>query len=362
MKALLVLPQTAGVLWRAHFVDRPFLRHTWDFLIDRGITDVFAVGPSAGHAATMLGSLCHVNGSFRYCDTDSFSGEEMAAIGDGDPWLIASAACLPRVSLERRLEEGEGLIVSDNNGSGWTGWALVAPEDLAQLPDVFDRAAMSLHLDCLPNYRRITADSEFRCGNVEELWESHKQAQLSNLSTIHHDGLEVKPGVWMCRNASVASGAKIIAPAYIGENSLIGVRASIGPFAVIGRDCLISPNTTVRNAVIAPGTYAGENLDLDHVFADKGKLFDIRLGVAIDRVDAPILDDVFDFHLSSIPGQVGGVMASAVILGFTMLPVLLSSAWWRLRRECLAGRDTQLRQRSRAVRSRQLSLPKDTSA
>jgi hypothetical protein len=352
MKALLVLPETEGALWRAHFIDRPFLRHTADFLIDHGVTDVFAVGPSAGHAATMLGSSCHVNGSFWYCDTDSFSGEEMAAIGDGDPWLIASAVCLPLFPLERHLEEGGGLIVSGNNGSGWTGWALVAPEDLAQLPDVFDRGAMSLHLDGLLKYCRIIADSEFRCGNVEELWESHKQAQLSNLSTIHHDGLEVKPGVWMCRNASVASGAKITAPAYIGENSLIGAGASIGPFAVIGRDCLISPNTTVRNALIAPGTYAGDNLDLDHVLADKGQLFDIRLGVAIDRVDAPILDDVFDFHWTSIPRQIGGVMASAVILGFAMMPLLLSSAWSRLRRECLPGRDTQLRQRSLAARSR----------
>src|SRR5262249_39647346 len=118
---------------------------------------------------------------------------------------------------------------------------------------------------------------------------------------------------------------------YIGENSRIGPGAQIGPFAVIARDCLIAPNTIVRHSVIAPDTYAGNNLELDHVFVDQRELFDIRFGVSVSDIGFPVVDRVFDFHWSAIPRQVCAALVSAAAGCFSAVSLVLTSAWYRLK-------------------------------
>jgi hypothetical protein len=45
----------------------------------------------------------------------------------------------------------------------------------------------------------------------------------------------------------------------------------------------------------------GSDLELDHALVDKRRLFDVRLGVTVQRVDYPVSDGVFDFHWPAIP-------------------------------------------------------------
>jgi hypothetical protein len=202
------------------------------------------------------------------------------------------------------LESGAGTIIYGPGGKNWTGWAVIEARDAAWMPPLCDHAALLSYLQALGTYAQLPADVEFRCSSAEELWKSHQDALRSNLSSIFHGGLEVKSGVWIARNASVASTAEITAPAYIGENSRIGAGAQVGPFAVIAKDCLIAPGTIVRHAVVAPGTYAGNNLKLDHVLVNKRHLSDVRFGVSVERVDSPLLDGVFDFDWAAIPRRV----------------------------------------------------------
>jgi hypothetical protein len=269
----------------ANLIDRPFVQHIVEFLAEQGIGNILIAGPEVQRARDLFGNGEAWSVRIEYGETPA------ALIGGRDTeLLIATATSLPRFSVPV-FPEGiaKPILVYGPDGASRTGWAIVPGGNLSgtQPNDLTDHIA-------------LRAVSEIRCGNAEELWKAHRSLQRSNLGGIFHGGLEVKPGIWIGRNASVAADVQITAPAFIGENSRIGAGARIGPFAAIGRDCLISPKTIVRDAVIAPRTYTGDNLELDHVLVNQRQLFDIRLGVSIDRVDASILDSVFDFHWSAI--------------------------------------------------------------
>lgn len=302
MKAVLNLPEAGHPSFLANLIDRPFLQHIVEFVVDQEVRELLVVGPDCEHAQSVLGNGCRWNASIEYCETLSRFDYEAKRFAEGEKCLLACAASLPRFPLKQLIESGTGALIYRPGGEHWTGWAVMEALDAAALIlPLRDPAALLSYLKTLRNYPLVSADVEFRSSSAEELWKAHQDALNSNLSNIFHHGLEVRPGVWMGRNASVSASGKVTAPAYIGENSRIGADTQIGPFAAIAKDCLIAPGTIVRHAVIAPGTYAGNDLELDHVLVNKRHLSDVRFGVSVEQVDSRMLDGVFDFHWAAIP-------------------------------------------------------------
>lgn len=300
MKAVLILPEIERPWLLANLVDRPFLRHIVEFLADQGIRDILVMGSAPEHAQTILGAGREWDAAIEYRVTHQESDYELTGTSGAEALLLASAACLPKFPLKRHLDLAMGAIVYGPRSGRWTGWALVKPRDLPWMPPWCDREKVLSYLKSL-RYASLSADQEFRCRGQDDLWRAHQDALDSNLSGIFHLGREVRPGVWLGRNASLANSAKVTAPSYIGENSRVGRGTQIGPFATIAKNCLIAPRTIIRHSVIAPESYVGSDLELDHVLVDKRRLFDVRRGVTVHRVDYPILDGVFDFHWSAIP-------------------------------------------------------------
>lgn len=320
MQAVLILPD--GALFPANLVDRPFLRHVVDFIASQGIRSLLVWGRGTEQAQRILGAGDQWDATIVYREAHTAADFAGPLTVPGDKCLLASAICLPRFALQQKLDRPGGLIVygGETGNQDWTGWALMESRDLAAMPSLSDRVAVLSYLEGLADYESVSAEAEFRCGGAEDIWRAHQTALNSQLSLLFHAGLDTRPGIWMGRNASVAASAVITPPVYIGENSRIGPGAQIGPFAVIARDCLIAPQTIVRHSVIAPDTYAGNNLELDHVFVNQRELFDIRFGVSVEDIGFPVVDRVFDFHWSTIPRQV-----------FAAVPSVLSSAWSKLK-------------------------------
>lgn len=328
MTALVILPESGEGAYLANFIDGPFLRHVIEFLTSQGIRRLLLVGSGIEQARAVLGQCCQWDLSIEYRASLTPSDYDAIRIPDGTMILLADAMVLPKFPLRQEMERPGGAILYGVDEC-WTGWAIVDPKDLAPMPPPSNRAAILSYLEGL-SYAKLFADGEFRCASAKDLWKAHEDALDSNLSGIFHGGREMKPGVWIGRNASVAASAEITAPVYIGENSRVGSGTHIGPFASIGKDCLIAPGTAVRHAVIAPGTYAGDNLELDHVVVDRRRLLDIRFGVSFDNLGHPIADDVFDFHFAATPRRVLGGIASAV----TSLGANVSSAWTEIKHAC----------------------------
>jgi len=330
VEAILIVPENGNDWVFANLIDRPFLCHVVEFMVDNGITKILILGPAADRAHRLL-SASHPWGiSFDYCQNAFLSGKDLPPMASGRTVLLAAADCLPLFPLKRYLTEDDGKVLCGKDGSRWTGWALIRPCDFLSMPVLNNRPGVLSWLENLRAYERVPVDYEFRSGNAVDLWRSHKVALDSNLSTLHHEGIEVKPGVWIARNASIAATSGITPPIYIGENSKISAGARIGPFAVVGRDCLISPRTTVCHSVMAPGTYVGDNFTLEGVFVNKSELFDIRSGAQNVRADPAMLDGVFDFRWSELPRQVCEILALPVLFLCAAPTRILSSTWHKI--------------------------------
>jgi hypothetical protein len=302
------LPHDA--LFSANFIDRPFLQHVVEFVIAQGGRDFLVVGDRAEQARQILGDGRRWDVTIAY--QQAYARPAMQPGGPREKFLLASAICLPMFPLPLVAERSPGTIIYGSGNREWTGWALLDERDVAAILAPGERVSVLAHLENLPDYEKLYVDTEYRCGGAQDIWKAHETALDSKLTGLCHNGLEVRPGVWTARNASIAASAVIAAPSYIGENSRIGAGAEIGPFAAIGKDCLIARHTIVRHSVVAPGTYAGDNLELDHVLADHNELFDVRFGVAVNDVGHSIVDSVFDLHWLAVPRQMLAAMGSAL--------------------------------------------------
>jgi hypothetical protein len=313
-----------------------------EFVVDQGVQELLVVGPDCERARSALGNGCRWGTSIQYREGLSSSDYEAELFAESEKCVLAYAASLPQFPLRQQLESRTGALIYGPGGKHWTGWAVIDARDVAALmPPLRDHAVLLSYLQTLRSYPTAAVDVEFRCSSAEELWKAHQDALNSNLANVFHGGLEVRPGVWIGRNASVSASAEITAPAYIGENSRVGAGAQIGPFAVIAKDCLIAPGTIVRHAVIAPGTYAGNDLELDHVLVNKRHLSDVRFGISVEQVDSPILDGVFDFHWAMIPRRLGAAFRAIIAEGLFLAWSNLTQRWRPGRRiEVLEAADT----------------------
>lgn len=94
--------------------------------------------------------------------------------------------------------------------------------------------------------------------------ESYKQVQFDilegkfNLDMSAYNKL--KDTVWAARSADVNGNSKIENCVFMDEGVKIAQNASVGPYSVIGRDCVIGENSNISGSVIWPGTSIGKNV------------------------------------------------------------------------------------------------------
>lgn len=342
MKAVLIIPEPAEfgppnsgnrhVSVMATLIDRPFIRHVIEYIVDQGIRRIeLVMNPSNTEVCSLVADGRRWGGEFqcRFADsTEQAYALTESLAGDDTKFLLAHADRLPLVDLREILQSNEGVLFHSTHEerSCWTGWAVLPGENIRGISGVRSEAQLLSHLERKQRTRVLTT-KELRTGTERHLWKAHCDALAANLSGILYTGREVSTGVWVGRNASVHPTAKVTPPAYIGENTRIGAAAQIGPYAVVGSDCLIARRTVITNSVVCPGTYVGSNLEIDHAVAEKGRLFDIRLDAAVSEVDEVLLDGLFDFSVKSWAGRLPGRLAAASMLALTGVPLGLYALW-----------------------------------
>jgi NDP-sugar pyrophosphorylase family protein len=98
------------------------------------------------------------------------------------------------------------------------------------------------------------------------------------------------PGVWLSRGVEIDSTVKLIPPCYIGEGVHIGAKSIIGPYACIEKNTYIGDRAEVSESLIQPETMVHSGLKLEHVIADKSKIFDLNNDYVFE-VDGDLLGD-----------------------------------------------------------------------
>lgn len=204
----------------------------------------------------------------------------------------------------------------------WTGWALITPDHLTTLPGEADEKDLEDHLRSRnPRTREVATPLSME--TYRAILTSHRAVLAKEFPGLLLGGREVEPGVWLSRNVVLQPTAQVTPPVYLAEDCRIGAGVHLGPFAVVGKGCVLDDHSIVTDAVIFPGSYVGEGLELADVLVDRNRLMNAQLG-GVTVVE--------DFLLGSLRGpnpvswvmtQLGRLLALVTVLATSPLLLLL---------------------------------------
>jgi len=294
-------------------VDRPFIQHVVEFLVEGGVTQFeFVLSHLPRKIENLLGDGSRWGSTFRFHLTrdparpyDSL--KIMNLDNDAGPVLLAHADRLPQVDLEQtrpanQIEEPVMFFsppIRRNDPSAekgqdtpqWTGWAWVPAGILKSLPKDLDEEALESHLASRGQGKGspVEVSSSLSVRSYDDMLASQAAVLGKEFKGLFLGGKEADESIWLSRNLTLHPTATLDPPVYIGENCRIGKGTSLGPNAVIGNDCVLDSGCTVTGSLIFPGSYVGEGLELTDVIVDKNRLINVRFGAAVSISESFIL-------------------------------------------------------------------------
>lgn len=273
-------------------LDRPFVHHVVEALVDRGIDTIdFVLDDAASELEESLGNGERWGCSLRYhvpIDADRV-GELFWVLGLGSAGdvLIGRGDSLPSLPLKLRgfpahpkaLTAGSSWGALDGTGEcvafmkatkrgaqDWTGWCLTTGRFLAGLQ--IDATQGDLRRLLLSRSIRLEVGEGLSVTPYRQLVRANRAVLRGGLPDLVFAGREVSPGVFVARSAKIPSSATLIAPVYVGEDTWVGANARLGPDAVIGSECVLDSEVTVADSVVMSGSYVGSGLEIRDAIVD----------------------------------------------------------------------------------------------
>jgi NDP-sugar pyrophosphorylase family protein len=289
-------------------VDRPFLQHVVESIIDVGATDVEIILSTPSNAAReLIGNGARWGVRVRYLENPRLTPYEALCqsrmVADDEPFLLAHSDLLPQIdALSAPAANTPVFYCWSDGGERWTGWALLRKKDLpfpgsiASPQQYLDRIWLEFagYRALLPASVRLVAQP-LSMRTYANLIEAHLKVLQKQHQGLLWTGREVSPHVWISRNVTIHRTTELIPPVFIGENSRLSVQTRIGPSVAIGRDCLIDRQTTLADSVVCPGSYVGEGLEFRDAYIDRNRLVNARLLAEVENVDEVLLGSVYGY-------------------------------------------------------------------
>jgi hypothetical protein len=98
-------------------------------------------------------------------------------------------------------------------------------------------------------------------------------------------GREVRPGVWIEQDAQIHSGARIVAPAYLGHGVTICENTLVTRCSSVERSSYIDCGTAIEDTSVLPNTYIGISLDVCHSMVYANRLLNLEKDVVVESSD-----------------------------------------------------------------------------
>lgn len=303
-------------------LDRPFLQHLVEYLTDRGVREFhFVLGRHADEVEELLGDGARWGVSFYYHltrDPDRPGRVLRAVAARGGLLVVGHADRLPE--LPRVLPARRALFDAP---AGWTGWAVVGPDDVT---DGLDRRADLEGRLADRGADRIRRGPPLRFESLADVGPAQQALLLGEFPGVYRAAREVRSGVWLARNVRVAAAAELVPPVFVGENTVVGAGARVGPYAVVGPNCLLDTDCGVQQTTVLPGSYVGPGVELDGVIVDRDRLINPRTRTAV-AVDRHLLGGLTSPSLAG-GARVLAERVAALTLFVLALPVLLAAVGW----------------------------------
>jgi acetyltransferase-like isoleucine patch superfamily enzyme len=290
--------------------DRPFLQHVVECLVQRGVTQVkFVFESSDEKASAFLGDGSRWGCIFHFhCMsraglkpllreiTAGVPGKILFARADRMPLFQSDPAhALPERTCANELKTTFYTIRGDTDDANdiWSGWALFVDRfSFREHLNINSEHTLLFGLDHVTIGERAVLQSVTREISVTSgvaVLESQRDLLSGVIPDLLLGGRQLKPGIWVARNVSVHPTATLEAPVYLGPNSQVGQNAHVGPFAVLAEDCIIGAESCLSDALIGPGTYVGEALEIREAIVDHDRFIDVRLGTWYSVTDKFLL-------------------------------------------------------------------------
>lgn len=332
---------SGGISALAKLVDRPFLQHVVECVLDAGFREIdFVVSGRVSLVWKLFGDGRRWGGTFRYHragdgDKPYRALAAVASEASGERVLLAHTDRLPVIDADVVESSEDIFLMGGEAGPVWTGWALLSAAHLVPASGAPDEGALweVIRAKAGPGAREVTISRPLDARTYGDLLESHQRVLNKETPRLLITGRETSEGIWIGRNVSIHPTAKLVAPVHIGENCRISARAEVGPSVTVGRGCLIDRQSLIRNSVILPGTYVGEGLELVDVVVDKDRLVNARLDATVEGIDEILLGSVSPIRFGA--ALFGSLQRTVALLGLLFsLPVLL----WLMLRSRLSGK------------------------
>jgi len=108
-------------------------------------------------------------------------------------------------------------------------------------------------------------------------------------NSVHPQGRQVRPGVWVQRPAHIHRKARIVAPAFIGAHARIRDAAVITRGSVVEHHAQVDCGTVVEDSTLLPFTCVGAGLEVAHSVSGFYRLIDLPRRTEVEIKDGKIL-------------------------------------------------------------------------
>ena len=286
----------------ATIVDKPFVQHVIESLIRQGITEFDVVpGTQPEKIEALLGHGSRWGTSIRF-HLPGPAGSACQIIrrmfaDDESPVVFVSGERFYPGSISLLTADGTRLPAAytlQGVGCEWAGMAVVPGSELAGL--AFTKSSTDLELSlltvCHSRGRTIEVEASLDVTTGARLLATQRRVLNGEFpELIRHPG-DPKNRVWIGRNTTVPASVKLTGPVLLGERVDIGEGAQIGPNVVISSGCVIDQGTIVESSLVLPQTSIGEQLELRDSIVSGRRMFNTRLGAALDVPDEFLIGDL----------------------------------------------------------------------
>jgi NDP-sugar pyrophosphorylase family protein len=278
----------------APLVDRPFLQHILEHLIDRGASRfdlVLGHLPDAIRSHFGDGSGWGVQIRYWQAQVDDPYAEVVWNCASSDEFcLLGQADHLPAFSGDAFRAEPAVFLEAGRNGDPmrWSGWVWLREAEMKRFADNLSGGCdwrLALRVLDSPIRKETALGASLSARSLRSLLASNRDVLNGAFPGLDLDARLVAPDVWVGRGAKIHPTATLFGPLYIGPKCWIGKGCEIGPKTVVGSCSVVEDFTKITESVILPYTYLGPGISIADSVVRQDLVVNVQFGSQISVSD-----------------------------------------------------------------------------
>ena len=318
----------------AFVLDRPFLQHVIEMCVNGGIKTfdiLLSSHPEKIEAALGNGDRWGVKITYHLLKNPSQFSRIFDTLKAKNCFLFARGDRLPALDFEKLTKIGSRQELTaictpqDPPTPHWSGWAILPahlPPELS--PDHGYEKFFTWLMD--NNASILSTSAVLSCDSCEDVLKANKTVlSRKNFDFLMRTATEVEKDIWIARDVALHPDTELIAPVYLDEQIRIEAGVTLGPNVVLGKGTMVARDSTLENAVVFPGTYVGEGLELVNAVLDRNCLVNTEFNSESFISEQFILGDMAEQNIKKwLSSQVSRL--TALLLTILFLPLTAATA------------------------------------